>query len=67
MLDSAVRTGAEVVLRKYSIHIMAVGILVLALAFLPAHMRSSSAQWLYEQAMAICGPTGVFPIFGKAD
>ena len=54
-------------LRKYSVHIMAAGILVLALAFLPAHMKTSSAQWLYEQAMAICGPTGVFPIFGTGD
>ena len=54
-------------LRKYSMHIMAAGILVLALAFLPAHMKASSAQWLYEQAMAFCGPTGVFPIFGTGD
>ena len=54
-------------LRKYSVHIMAAGILLLALAFLPAHIKASSAQWLYEQAMAFCGPTGVFPFFGTSE
>jgi len=52
-------------LRKYSIHILAGAIMLIALAALPAHMRTAGTQWLYEQAMAICGPSGVFPIFDR--
>ena len=53
--------------RKYGIHILAGAIMLIAVAFLPAHLRTASTQWLYEQAMAFCGPTGVFPIFGGED
>ncbi len=53
--------------RKYTIHVIAAGIMLIAVAFLPAHLRTTSTQWLYEQVMAFCGPTGVFPIFGGED
>lgn len=52
---------------KYAIHIVAVAMLVIALAALPEHFRAATSQWLYDQAMAICGPTGIFPIFGGSD
>ena len=53
--------------RKYTIHIVAAGILLIAVAALPEHFRATGAQWLYDQAMAFCGPTGVFPIFSGPD
>lgn len=54
-------------LSKYAIHIVAVAMLVIALAALPEHFRAATSQWLYDQAMAICGPTGIFPIFGGTE
>ena len=54
-------------LGKYAIHMVAAAILVIALAALPEHLRAAGTQWLYDQAMAVCGPTGIFPIFSGND